>query len=232
MLHDTNDVEAIRDDLGIGEVASNDGTIGRTQVDAYQAHSLPAFQRVKEGFEGACALSFDHIEDLVIAEIAEGGGEAAALVEGVFVDTEFKRTLQTDALASLSVGVLVVDAFDGGTPQRSTGSHRGTADTFVVEFIDMATEGLGGVPAWPDAFEGLHEALGAAQAAVSTTVDNEGGLLSETLKMSDLTLVFALAVEVYTSTARAMKRPSLGLGGNGERRLALILDDSVSFQSY
>jgi len=225
-------VEAIRDDLGIGEVAPDDGAIGGAQVDADQAHSLSASQGVKEGLEGTGTLSLDHIEDLVITEIAEGRGEATALVEGVFVDTEFERALQADAFAGFPVGMFVVDAFDSSAAQRSTGSHRGTTDTFVVEFIDMATEGLGGVPAWPDAFERLHKAFCTAQAAVSAAVDKEDRLLAEAFEMSNATLVSALAVEAAASTARAGEGPSHGLGGNGERRLALILDDSVSFQSY
>jgi hypothetical protein len=232
VLHDANHVKAIGDDLGIGEVASDDGAIGGTQVDADQADSLPAFQRVKEGFEGSGALSFHDIKDLVITEIAEGGGEATALVEGVFVDAEFEGAFEADAFASLSVGVLVVDAFDGSAAQRSASSHGGSTDAFVVEFIDTATKRLGGMPAWTDAFEGLHKALGTAQAAVSAAVNEEGRLLPETFEMPDATLVSALAVEAYASTARACVRPSFGLDCNDERRLALILDDSVSFQSY
>jgi hypothetical protein len=232
VLHDANDVEAISNDFCIGEVASDDSAVGGTQVDADQPYSLPAFQRVKEGFEGAGTLSFDHIEDFVIAEIAEGGGEAAALVEGVFVDAEFEGALQADALASFAVGMLVVDAFDGGAAQGSAGSHRRTADAFVMKLVDTATEGLGGMSAGPDAFERLHEAFRTAQAAVSAAADQEGGLLTEAFEMSDATLVSALAVEAAASTARAGAGPSHWLGRDSERRLALILDNAVSFQSY
>lgn len=52
------------------------------------------------------------IEDSVILQVAEGGAEALSLVQGMLVDSEIKRAVQTDTFLGFANGKLLVDASD------------------------------------------------------------------------------------------------------------------------
>lgn len=88
VLDDADDVEAVGNDLCSGEVALDERAVGRAQIDADNAHLVPAVQGLQEAFEVLGAFALGDIEDLVVAQVTEGGGEAAALVQSVFIDSE------------------------------------------------------------------------------------------------------------------------------------------------
>ncbi len=88
MLNDADDMEAVGNDFSIGEVTFDESAVRGTQIDADNAHFIPAVQGLQEAFELTGALALGDIKDAVVAQIAEGGGETAALVKSMFVDTE------------------------------------------------------------------------------------------------------------------------------------------------
>lgn len=88
VLDDTDDVEAVGNDFGLWEVSFDEGAVGGAQIDADDAHLVPAVQGLEEAFEVLGAFALHDIEDLVVAQVTEGGGEAAALVQSMLVDAE------------------------------------------------------------------------------------------------------------------------------------------------
>ena len=111
MLHDADNMESISNDFGVGEIAFDQGSVGRTQVDADDTHLVPSFEAQEEGFEGLGTLALDDIEHAVALQVTESGGETAPLVEGVLVDTEDLRTVAREAFFGLARSELSIDAF-------------------------------------------------------------------------------------------------------------------------
>lgn len=190
-------------------------------------------QGAQKGLEIGSALSFGDVEDAMVLEVTEGGGEAASPVEAVFIDAENCRALARQALASLAACELVVDAFDGGGAQSREVGHAFAANTVVVVAVDALTEGLGGVPARYNAGQRLDECLAAIQAQETSAPHSQVGVASEALQMPDAAVVSALAVKARASTARAGRGPGFErFGDYFDLWLALIRDYSVSSNSY
>lgn len=121
LLDQANDVEAVRDDPGLGEVSSHQGAIGAAQIHADEAHVFFAFKSGEVGVKILRVTAFDNVEDAVGAKVAEGRGEprpapvtSSFSVDGVFVDAEDGRTDAVGAFPCFAFGVFVVEPFDGG----------------------------------------------------------------------------------------------------------------------
>ena len=91
-----------------------------------------------------------NVEDPAPMQVAEGGGEALALVERVLVDAEHPRAVQTQPLLGLPLGKLGVDARH--RPWRyllPISQDRGT-DAVTVTLVNSLPPGLCAVPAGQD----------------------------------------------------------------------------------
>jgi hypothetical protein len=93
VLDEADDMEAIRNDASLWEVALDEGAVACAHIDANDSHFMPAMQGFKEFFEIRGAFALGDIKDPMSFEITEGGGEAAAFVKGVFVNPEDLRAL-------------------------------------------------------------------------------------------------------------------------------------------
>ena len=121
LLDQANDVKAVRDDPGLGEVSSDQGAIGAAQIHADDADLFFAFEGGEVGVKILRVTAFDDIEDAVGAQVAEGRGEprhapvtSSFSVDGVFVDAEDGRTDAVGTFSGFDLGVLVIEALDGG----------------------------------------------------------------------------------------------------------------------
>ena len=119
LLDQANDVKAVRDDPGLGEVSSDQGAIGAAQIHADDADLFFAFEGGEVGVKILRVTAFDDIEDAVGAQVAEGRGEprpapvtSSFSVDGVFVDAEDGRTDAVGAFPCFAFGVFVVKPFD------------------------------------------------------------------------------------------------------------------------
>lgn len=88
VLEEAHDVEAVGDDAGLGEVAANQAAVRPGEVDADDLHLVAALELAEEGGQIRFAAAGPDSEDAAVLQVAEGGEEAPALVEGVLVDAE------------------------------------------------------------------------------------------------------------------------------------------------
>ena len=152
LMHDTDDMEAIGDDLGVWEVPADKSPVGATQVHADEADVFFALQSGEVGFKVLGFTAFDDVEDLVCSLIAERSGEAGAAtissslpVDRMFVDAEDGRTDSVGVFASFTGGVFVVKALDGSCADTFSLGKDAACDAIAVEFVDRSSKWLGGV---------------------------------------------------------------------------------------
>jgi len=194
---------------------------------------VPSLKGFEESLEVRGAFALGNFKDAVTLELAEGGGEPAALVEGVFIDAEHLGAHARETLTGLAPGELMVDALDGGGSDLSEFGDARSTDAIVVVAVDALSERLGGVPSGQDARQRLHKALGALQAAKAPATDRECGILTESFEVTDAPEVSALAVEAVAPAARAGHGPVFErFYEKFHRWLALIPQNSVSLDSY
>ncbi len=93
VIDDAHNVEAISDDPGIGEEATDDVAVRTGEIDAHDFDLVPSPQCQEIGREIGNASTGPDIENAMVAEIAKGSAEALPLVQGMFVDTEVLRAL-------------------------------------------------------------------------------------------------------------------------------------------
>ena len=74
LLDDAYDVEAIGDDLCIGEVPANQGPVGTAQIHADDADFIFALEGGEVSVKVLSVTAFDDVEDPVSSQVAEGGG--------------------------------------------------------------------------------------------------------------------------------------------------------------
>lgn len=152
LLDHADDMEAIGDDFGVGEVFADEGAVGAAQVHADDPDVILSLKLREVGLQVLWVTAFDDVEDSVGPEIAESGGELGAppmpsafSLDGVFVDAEDRRANTVRAFSSFEFGVFVVEAFDGGGSDAFSVGEDATGDAIAVQFIDRPPEGLRGV---------------------------------------------------------------------------------------
>ncbi len=135
LLDEANDVEAVRDDPGLGEVSSDQRAIGAAQIHADDADVFLAFKGGEVGVKVLRVTPFDDIEDAVGAKVAEGRGEprpapvtSSFSVDGVFVDAEDGRADAVRAFPCFALGIFVVEPFDGSRAQSFALGEDATGD--------------------------------------------------------------------------------------------------------
>lgn len=222
LLDDPNDVEAIGDDLGVGEVFANEGAIGRAQIHADDADVFLALELSEVSIEIFWGAACDDIEDSVGAQVAEGRCElrastvsSAFAMDGVFINAKNRRADAIGAFSGFDLGILVVESLDGSRTDALAVSEDTTGDTIVVALVDGFAEGFGGVAIGLDAREGWEKRLAALSALVAMDVDFEEDLPSEAVEVTDGPKIRTLAVDLqspglaplvwgsFRSTARA-----------------------------
>jgi len=117
-------VEAVGNDLGLGEAAGDEVAVGAGKVDTDDADLVPAAEAVEVGAQLGQAAAGDDVEDTVVFEVGESGGKAQAAVERVLVDAEHGRAVQAQALGGFAPGELGVDARDGCRAELAHSGHR------------------------------------------------------------------------------------------------------------
>ena len=98
MVHGADDMKAIGHDLCLRKVFPDQRPIGRCQIHANQLHQMLAFQPIQIALQRRLAAAEHHVEDLVMPQIAEGGGIAAPARKEVFVNAQNTRAF-ADPLA-------------------------------------------------------------------------------------------------------------------------------------
>lgn len=139
---DADDVEAICDDFGVWEIASDDASVGEAQINADEFDLVAALELGEEGFQGSPAFTGDDVEDLVVFEVAKGGGKALFFMKGVFVNAEDLRALKRDPLGGFASVEMLVDALDGGGSDFGDPGQSGGANAFMMETGGAFTERL------------------------------------------------------------------------------------------
>lgn len=234
VLNHPHDMEAVRHDAGLGKVTADQAAIGAGEIDADDLHPLPAFEFAEECRQVRFAFSRPELEDPTVLQVAEGGAEALALVEGVFVDAKVARTVQREAFGGLADGELLVDAGDGRLAEGLPEGKGFGADAVMMQSVDLLPERFGAVASGQDAGEPGNEAFVAGKTMEPAGVDDEACRRPEAIEVADLALVAALAQEPSpAATGAAFERGSgLGLDMDGGRARLVALKGVVTLQAY
>ena len=203
VIDDSDDVEAIGDDAGFGEVSLDKSPVGTGEVDADELNTLATLEFAKKLDEVGFATTGLHFEDAVVFEITEGGAEALSFVEGMFVDPEDEGALKRDAFGGFATGELSVDALDGGFSKALSPGDGAGADSLVVLFEDGLAEGFGGVPAFDDTWKVRDEGAAAGEASESPGLDDEPGGFLKAIQVSNFTKISSFALNAGALAVRA-----------------------------
>lgn len=142
-IDQAHDMEPVRDDSGVGEIATDQGTIRAAQIDADDLNLFAPFELSEVRLQFRGAATGHHVEDTVVLQIAEGRGEAVALMQRVLVQTEDLRTLQAQAFFGAAFGELSVATRDGGLAQAFFGCEGGRVDPRMMVLINPTTKRFG-----------------------------------------------------------------------------------------
>jgi hypothetical protein len=222
LLDEANDVEAVCDDSGPGEVSLDQRAIGTAQIHADEADVFFAFEGGEVGVKVLRVTAFDDVEDAVIAQVAEGCGEPCSplvagpfSVDGVFVDAEDGRADSVGVFPGFACGVFVVEAFDRGMADAFASGQNASGNAIAVTLVDGLSEGFGGLAIGFDAREFRKERPVTATAFKALGVDFEEDRPAEAVEVTHRAQVGALAVDLqapglatlvggaFRSTARA-----------------------------
>ncbi len=142
LLDYPDEVEAISDDLGVGEVLADQSAVEGTRIHADDADVFLSLESREESVQVLWGAAFHDIEDPVDPEVAEGSGELGSSpmrgsfwMDGVFIDAEDRREAAVGTFSGYDFGVFVVKAFDEsvkvflydtGSAPRTGSLRRGT----------------------------------------------------------------------------------------------------------
>jgi len=160
LLDHTDDVEAIGDDPGVGEVTTDQGTVGAAQIHADDTDVFFAVEPTEVSVEILWIPAFDDIENAVGPEVAEGRGEPGSPsmpgsfpVDGVFIDTEDGRTDAIGTFPGFLLGVFAVEAFDSSRADPFPMSEDAAGNTVAMALVDGLPKRFGGLAIGFDAGE-------------------------------------------------------------------------------
>lgn len=207
VLDDAHDMEPVGHDAGVREVAPDDAAVGTGKVDADDFHALAALEIAEESGQIRGAFAAPDVKDSAVFQVAEGGAEALAFVQGVFVDAEVARAIEGKAFGSLADGELLIDAGDGGLSEFPTAGEGSGANAIVMVLIDVFPEGLGAMASGKNAGEARQETPAAGHAEEAVGVDDEACGLAEAVEVADGALVFALSEQLGSFAMRAASGP-------------------------
>lgn len=157
MLRDTDNMEAIRHDLCVGKEAPDQIAVGTAQIDTHHFDSMPTFETAKKWKEILDGFTRRDIEDTVFSQITEGGGETLLFMECVFIDPEHSRAIEGDAFLGFELGMLGVNARDGGGSYLGNAAHVGTRNALMVKRVKLLAKGFGAVSARKNTGQWFHK---------------------------------------------------------------------------
>jgi len=143
MIDQPNGVESIRHNHGIGEVLPRDGAEGGAQVHAHHPYGIFALKCLQIRRQREFTASQDYIVNLVITQIAEGGGEALLAGEEVLVDPEDLWALRRMPFFELESKASLEVALGGGGADLLPPRQAAAVDAVEMFLMDEELEGFG-----------------------------------------------------------------------------------------
>jgi hypothetical protein len=164
LIDEADDVEAVGDDTGVGEVLLHQSAIGDREIHAHHTHVLFGLQTLKIGFQSGFGAAQDHIIDFVVLQVAEGGGIALAPGEKVLVDAEDARATRRAQFGELALEGAPEVTLDGGGAERLAPAQPAAVDAVEVVAKDHLLEGFAGALPEENTREALAEVASASPA--------------------------------------------------------------------
>src|ERR1700757_83510 len=112
MIDQTDDVEPIGNDAGVGEMLAHQRPVNTGQIHADDADQVLALEAVQIALQRCFAATEHHIMDTVALEIAEGGGKAVTARKEVLIDAEHLRARSIAPFIQRKLEDLEEPAFD------------------------------------------------------------------------------------------------------------------------
>ena len=144
VVDEADDVEAVGDDAGVGEVFADQGAVGAGQVHANDLDGFTAAEALQIAFQSGFRAAEHDIVDLVVFEVAEGGRVAVTAAEEVLVDAEQSRALGRVPFAVLTLEAAAEVAIDGGGADLLASRQDAAIHAVQVLLVDLALEAFAG----------------------------------------------------------------------------------------
>ncbi len=215
-----DDVEAIGHDLGFGEVLADDGAVGAGQVHTDDAHAVFARQFRQVGFPCGLAAAQHHIEDLVGAQIAEGGRIASFLRKEMFVNAKHPWACGAASFRQLAAQVILKPTLDSGAADPFSPAQSAAIHAIIVREKDVAPERLGGPFPRQDARKPLPKRMPAILATEFARFQFQDAMPQSSTLVLGLAPPFVFQAQPLALTVWAGVRPRIpGRNPNLPRRL-------------
>ena len=129
-----------------------------------------AFQPLEIGLQGELGAAQDHVIDLVMSQVTQRGGVAAAAGEEVLVDAQHLRAAPRVPLAELVLQSVAEVALHGGRADGFPPSQSAAVDAVQMLAEDHSLEGFAGALARLDTGKALAEVAAATLALPLATL--------------------------------------------------------------
>lgn len=118
------------------------------QIHAHDPDRRLALQALEIVFRGGLRTAQDDLLDLVVAQVAQGGGVAVTAREEVLVEARHRRARRTGTLRHRTAKIVLAITLHGGAADAFALAHPAAVDPIPVIPEDLVTEGLtGALPA-------------------------------------------------------------------------------------
>ena len=117
VINDTHNMEAVRNDPGIGKEAPDDVAVRAGEIDANHLHFVATLQGEQIGAQIRDAAPRPDIKNAVVAKIAESGAEALPLMQSVFINAQVLGAFQRESFIGLAACELGVDTTHRSCPE-------------------------------------------------------------------------------------------------------------------
>src|SRR5690242_14920584 len=139
---ESDDVDAIRDDLGLGEILPYQRPVSAGEIHRDQSDLPPSQEMVQMGFEGLPGASREEVEDPVALQFVHRG-RVEAPEEEVLIDPQHPRAIRQLALPDLDLQELMTPPLDRGMAQVLLVRESLLGDPFPMGPNDLAPKGFG-----------------------------------------------------------------------------------------
>ena len=145
LVHQTDDMEAIGNNPGVGKVLTNDGSIGRGKIHTHDPYQMLAFEAIEIRLQGKLASPECDVVNRVILQVAEGRGISMFPGKEMLINAKHLGTGSAGPLRRHASEKVFGVAFDGGAADRFPLGHTAAADAIPIVFEDFEAKGLGGM---------------------------------------------------------------------------------------
>ena len=135
LIDEPDDMKAVRHDLGMGELFSDQCTIGGGKIDAHDANAFFALQSFEKGLQSGLRADWNDIIDGVVLQVAKGGGKAFAAGKEMLVNDQYRRATQRMPFGELTFQTVPKVSVYGGRPMPSR-----RPNTTAIDAIQVLTE--------------------------------------------------------------------------------------------